>query len=337
MVKAAAQGASLFVYLGHGYGFPSPYREVLSPSVQDGIGINGIGGVNDSDLKYYGETSIANEIRFAKNAVVILSGLCYAAGSSEKGDPAPTTYVARQRIDNFASGFIKAGARVVVADTWVGSVIDTIQKLFTTDQTFEDIWTNAPNYHPSELPFIPVRNPQYSARVDAESGFYRSFVGAMDMRTTEFLAGAGAATTLAVPDSVAPELWSVDGPRDLTPNFDGKADRLNLLARYSETRDLDRRAEELGRRRRSDADGDGAPGGDQLGPQGERRPRAGWRLHVESVRDRRRRQSRRGRERAVHDHEPADARHGRPVVRPDHAGIDQVRHDPLCPASSPRR
>lgn len=235
-VKAAAQGASLFVYLGHGYGFPSPYREVLSPSVHDGIGINEIGGIDDNDLKYYGETSIANEIRFAKNAVVILSGLCYAAGSSEKGDPGPSIVVARQRIDNFASGFIKAGARVVIADTWASSVVADVQKMFTTDQTFEDVWRSAPNYHPSEQSFIPVRNPQYSARLDPESGFYRSFVGAMDMRTTDFLAGASVPTTLAAtPDSVAPELWSVDGPRDLTPNFDGKADRLSLLARYSET------------------------------------------------------------------------------------------------------
>ena len=88
-VKAAAQGASVFIYLGHGYGYPSPYRPVLSPSVQDGMGINGTGGIDDNDLKYYGESVIANEVRFAKNAVVILSGLCYAAGSSESGDPAP--------------------------------------------------------------------------------------------------------------------------------------------------------------------------------------------------------------------------------------------------------
>src|SRR3954449_12476401 len=75
-VKAAAQGASIFVYLGHGYGFPSPYRPVLSPSVQDGMGLNEIGGIDDNDKKYYGETSIANEIRLAKNAVVLLNHLC---------------------------------------------------------------------------------------------------------------------------------------------------------------------------------------------------------------------------------------------------------------------
>lgn len=234
-VKAAAQGASLFIYLGHGYGYPSPYRTVLSPSVQDGMGINGTGGIGDSDLKYYGETSIANDIRFAKNAVVILSGLCYAAGSSESGDPAPSIPVAQERIDNFASGWIKAGARVVISDTWVSSVIYDIQRIFTTDQSFGQVWNMAPNHHASEQAFVPVRNPQYDGRVDPESGFYRSFVGAMDMRTSDVLAGAAIAPTAATPDAVGPELWSVDGPRDLTPNFDGNADRLNLLARFSET------------------------------------------------------------------------------------------------------
>lgn len=234
-VKAAAQGASVFVYLGHGYGYPSPYRPVLSTSVQDGMGLNGTGGIDDNDLKYYGEAPIGAEIRFAKNAVVLLSGLCYAAGSSESGDPAPSLPVAKERIDNFASGWIKAGGRVVIADSWVSSVVYDIQKIFTSSQTFGQVWENAPNHNASEQPFIPVRNPQFDARVDPASGFYRSVVGALDMTTGDVLAGAVAASTTAATDTVAPDLWSVDGPRALTPNFDGQADRLNLLARFSET------------------------------------------------------------------------------------------------------
>lgn len=235
-VKAAAQGASIFIYLGHGYGFPSPYRPVLSPSVQDGMGLNEVGGIDDSDKKYYGESLIASDVRFAKNAVVILSGLCYAAGSSESGDPAPTIPVARQRVDNYASGWIKAGARVVIADSWVSSVVYTIQKIFTTNQSFGRVWTGAPNYHASEQPFIPVRNPQFDARLDPESDFYRSVVGALEMTTSDVIAGAGVAgTATASPDGAAPQLWSVDGPRTITPNFDGRADRLNLLGRFSES------------------------------------------------------------------------------------------------------
>jgi hypothetical protein len=240
-VKAAAQGANIFIYLGHGYGFPSPYRPVLSPSVQDGMGLNEIGGISDSDKKYYGETSIGNEIRLAKNAVVLLNHLCYSAGSSESGDPEPTIPVARQRVDNFASGWIKAGARMVMADSWTSAITYTIRSLFTTDQTLGAMWSAAPNRHAHELPFTPVRNPQFQARLDPDTwttGFHRSVVGALGMRTSDVMAGVGSTATsgaTTADDATSPELWSVDGPTALTPNFDGVADRLNLLARFSET------------------------------------------------------------------------------------------------------
>ena len=239
MVKAAAQGASIFVYLGHGYGFPSPYRPALSPSVQDGLGLNEFGGINDWDKKYYGESLIARDIRFAKNAVVLLNHLCYSAGSSESGNPEPTIEVARERVDNYVSGFIKAGARAVIAQSWTSGVIYAIRSIFTTNQTIGTLWSNAPNRQGHEQSFVPVRNPQYEGRLDPDTwttGFHRSIVGAMDMLTTDVIAGAGAAPTGTAPtDTTGPQLWSVDGPRTLSPNFDGVADKLSLLGRYSET------------------------------------------------------------------------------------------------------
>jgi hypothetical protein len=240
-VRDAAQGANIFIYLGHGYGFPSPYRPVLSPSVHDGMGLNEIGGIDDYDKKYYGESYIANEIKLAKNAVVLLNHLCYSAGSSESGDPEPTIPVARERVDNFASGWIKAGARMVMADSWTSGIIYTIKSLFTTNQTLGAMWSAAPNRHLHELPFTPVRNPQFQGRLDPDTwttGFHRSIVGALDMSTTDVMAGVGSASTAATTttgDTVPPEVWSVDGPTALTPNNDGVADRLNLLARLSES------------------------------------------------------------------------------------------------------
>jgi hypothetical protein len=237
MVKAAAQGASIFVYLGHGYGFPSPYRPVLDGSVHDGMGLNQIGGVDDNDKKYYGENLIASDIRFAKNAVVLLNHLCYSAGSSESGHPEPTIPVAKQRVDNFASGFIKAGARAVIAQSWTSGVIYAIKSIFTTNQTIGTMWNNAPNKQGHVIPFIPQRNPQFQGRLDPDTwttGFHRSIVGALDTVTSDVVAGAAVPFTNGSPDDATPQLWSVDGPRTITPNFDGNADTLNLLARFSE-------------------------------------------------------------------------------------------------------
>src|SRR6185437_10434093 len=107
-VSAAAQGAKLFVYLGHGSGYPSVYG--WDPAKRDGMGLNPVDGVGTtSPVKYYGESMIGSTIRFAPNAVVLLNHLCYASGSAEPGMAQPTWTVARQRVDNYATGFIGAG------------------------------------------------------------------------------------------------------------------------------------------------------------------------------------------------------------------------------------
>jgi hypothetical protein len=237
-VKAAAQGASIFIYLGHGYGYPSPYRPVLSPTVQDGMGLNTTAGVSDSDKTYYGESYIGADIRFARNAIVLLNHLCYSAGSPESGDPEPTMAVARERVDNFASGWIKAGARAVIAQSWTSGVTYAIRSIFTTNQTITNMWNTAPNNQGHEQPFVPYRNPQFMGSVDPDTwttGFHRAIVTSADLRTTDIVAGAGYAPTSPTPDTTGPALWSVDGPTTITPNFDGAADRLSLLARWSET------------------------------------------------------------------------------------------------------
>ena len=313
-VKAAAQGASILIYLGHGSGYPRNDSAVFNPDGHDGMGLNSASNKSDNVAKYYGESYMANDIRLAKNAVVILSHLCFASGNSMSGDPEPTYSVAQQRIDNFASGFIRAGARAVIADVSNTGVIHYIRSIFTTDESIGNMWAFSPSNHGHQMPFTPLRNPAYQAVMDPnnwKSGFYRSIVGAPDMRTTDVLAGAAASTTSQHPstfqapgaaavggapvslhasaalgeptgaalaagaavrvtdivpaddgvsapalqvetldgatggwvdgagliprDSAGPELWSVDGPSTISPNFDGYLDRLRLWARFSET------------------------------------------------------------------------------------------------------
>jgi hypothetical protein len=315
-VKAAAQGASILIYLGHGSGYPRDDSAVFNPNGHDGMGLNSASNKSDYVAKYYGETYMANDIRLAKNAVVILSHLCFASGNSMAGDPEPTYAVAEQRIDNFASGFIRAGARAVIADVWNSGVVHYIRSIFTANQSIANMWASSPSNHGHQMPFTPLRNPAYQAVMDPnnwKSGFYRSIVAAPGMRTTDVLDGASASNTSKHPatfqapgaaavgdapislyqgaalgestgaalaagevvrvtdvvpaedgvsdpslevatldgsiggwvdgagllprDSAGPELWSMDGPRTLSPNFDGYLDRLNLWARFSESVD----------------------------------------------------------------------------------------------------
>jgi len=236
-VKAAAQGASILIYLGHGSGYPKNASSVFDPNNNNGMGLNTADNPSDNVAKYYGENYMANDIRLAKNAVVILSHLCYASGNSESGNPEPTYAVARERIDGFASGFLRAGARAVIADVWNSAVVSHIKSILTTDQTIGNMWANSVSNHGHQMPFTPARNPAYKAIMDPNtwnSGFYRSIVGALDMRTTAVVNGAGAAPT-GIDPAVGPRLWAMDGPTTISPNYDGVVDRLNLVARFSET------------------------------------------------------------------------------------------------------
>ena len=58
-------------------------------------------------------------------------------------------------------------------------------------------------------------------------------VETLDGSTGGWVDGAG----LIPRDSAGPELWSMDGPGTISPNFDGYLDRLNLWARFSESVD----------------------------------------------------------------------------------------------------
>jgi hypothetical protein len=212
LVKAAAQGASIFVYLGHGYGFPSKYTTELKPLSQDGMGLNTQLGLGDTDKKYYGEQSIADGIRFAPGAIVFLNHLCYAPGAAEPGMAEPTVAVAKQRVDNFASGFIRAGARAVVADDYTTSVQASIRAIFTSHQSIVAVWRSLWGYHGHEIPWTPTRNPAFQSIMDPETwttGFKRAITYDTSFSTDDVLAGAGvqptnlAPATLTVPGAAA--------------------------------------------------------------------------------------------------------------------------------------
>ena len=207
-VKAAAKGANILIYFGHGNGWPSPYTYDPNYTTKDGMGLNadlnGDGKLSDYENKYYGEPYMA-QLALAPNAIVMLHNLCYASGNSEPGGAAPSVSVAHQRIDNYGAGFLKGGARAVLADghmepPWY------LNRLFTTGQSIVDMWRAAPNYHNHEASFASTRSPgyvDYSDPDNATSSFYRSLVVKPGMTTTAVTKAVGDTgldpTSLVVP------------------------------------------------------------------------------------------------------------------------------------------
>jgi hypothetical protein len=199
-VKAALQGASVVVYLGHGNGWPSIYRDALYPPTQDGFGLNPHSGAAD-EHQYFGEEQIGSQIQLAPDAVVIFSHLCYASGNTEPGLAEGTLDQAQQRVDNYAAGFFQAGAGAVIADAYLAPTY-YVGAVLRGKGCVEGLWRSAPNRNDHFLRFGSRRTPGAVAMMDpddVDSGFHRSVVLKPRVLAARVLAGA-----VATPDEALP-------------------------------------------------------------------------------------------------------------------------------------
>jgi flagellar hook assembly protein FlgD len=194
--KKAMQGASIVIYMGHGNGFPSPYRSSPWPQSQNGLGLNPTAGGNNSTTKYYGESYLAREVDLAPNAIVLLNHLCYASGNSESGKPKATLSQARQRVDNMAAGWLRTGARAVVAEAHYGPAW-YVRQLFTTHKTVDQIFHDSPTFNDNAFSFPSSRTKGATAQMDPDGtvgGYWRSVTGWLGT-TTDDITGAAYADT----------------------------------------------------------------------------------------------------------------------------------------------
>jgi hypothetical protein len=187
-VKRNAQNANVFVYLGHGNGWPSPYAP-FQTRTKNGLGLNAAPGKGNHNTKYFGERYLASAIGLAPNSVVILMRLCYASGNPEWGRPSPTLKVAKQRVDNYGSGFLRTGARAVFAEG-VRSAYYILHGLFRTNRTMRQIfWSAAHAKRKYAAAHDPSRSPGWARAVldpSAPGDYYRSVVGDLGMTAMEW-------------------------------------------------------------------------------------------------------------------------------------------------------
>ncbi len=262
-VSAAAVGANVLVYLGHGNGFPSPYTTSLMPDREDGMGLDPVDGAQDDQVQYYGEQYMAT-LRLAPDSFVILNHLCYASGNSEPGQPEPTQAVAIERVDNFAAGFIAGGASTVLALA-TQDVGDIVDGLFGPPQTLDQLFVADGGIGVAPITVPSTRTPGARLHLDPEtatSGFYRSLSGNLDLLTSAVLGGAAGASALspqtvpasggadsqsqgapgtgsAIVPAMPPSLTSLAAPSVFTPNGDGISDTLAVSYALSAPATLD--------------------------------------------------------------------------------------------------
>lgn len=224
-VKEAAQGASVLVYFGHGWGFPSRYTP-YDPARQNGMALDPASGANGTRRVYYGEDRVRRSIRLAPRAAVLLYRLCYASGNTEPHLAEGTLSQSKRRVDGFGAGFLAAGAGIVIADGHPKAPRNFMRQLFTTDRTMVEVFRRAPNFHDHELgPYASTRTPGARYVLDPDhggrdpSGFYRSLVGDLELRTTTVTNRLPPATPEPEPTGTPPG----DGPTappDPTPTLE---------------------------------------------------------------------------------------------------------------------
>jgi hypothetical protein len=189
-VKSLSQGANVFIYLGHGNGYPSPYG-AFNKYTKDGLGLNAYDG--SSSHKYYGEYYVDRYLNFAPAAVVILNRLCYASGNSEWGSANPTKSTAIKRVDNYGAGFLRTGARAVFAEG-IASASYILYGLFKTSRTIKQIfWSDPTRSGAYDFSFASSRTPGRTAILDpmAPSRYYRSVIGDLGMTSATWRSAGG--------------------------------------------------------------------------------------------------------------------------------------------------
>jgi hypothetical protein len=192
-VKGAAQGANVFVYLGHGNGYPSPYGS-FSKYTKNGVGLNTTAG--STKHTYYGEYYVDTQINLAPNAVVILNRLCYASGNSEWGAGYPSKSTAIQRVDNYGAGFLRANARAVFAEG-IDSASYILYGLFRTNRSMRQIfWSDPAADGRYDFTFASSRTSGRHAVMDplGASRYYRSVIGDLEMTATQWRSVTGSVT-----------------------------------------------------------------------------------------------------------------------------------------------
>jgi flagellar hook assembly protein FlgD len=241
-VMANIQGANLVVYMGHGNGWPSPYTP-YQEKTKNGVGVNPYDGASQNETLYYGANQIRANWVLAPNAIVFLNHDCYTAGNGEPGMAIPSWDVARQRVDNFAAGFLAVGARAVFAYSWQ-QFNKTLTSLFSTNKTVEKIFME-PGYRPNAYfgwigadprQFPSDRTPGATNFLDPDpaDGFLRAVSGDLNMTAGEWAQAAPpddseapVLTDFAAQPGSTPAFATPDAPV-LSPNGDGLSDALTF-------------------------------------------------------------------------------------------------------------
>jgi hypothetical protein len=143
-IVAAAQGAHILLYMGHGvYGWGSP---------------NNFGGFYLGDDKFVSPSMIRTDLDgvLASDAVIIFSHACFTAGSSGIDSGVVSQQEAEARVRSYAEPFVDIGIEAYFANNYFGSAAGTVNALLSDYDLWLDKCAYAENWN---LSFVGI--PDY--------------------------------------------------------------------------------------------------------------------------------------------------------------------------------
>ena len=151
--QAALRGASIVVYLGHGNGLAVALSRCLYPPHPERA------RAQPGCRRWRHSPPVLRRIvhRAARSASRPVRSSCSTtcamrAATRSRACPRDRLTSARQRVDNYAAGWLRAGAGAVIADTF-GEPRPTSRRSSAAREPSTGSWRGAPEFHDHVLPF----------------------------------------------------------------------------------------------------------------------------------------------------------------------------------------
>jgi hypothetical protein len=172
-IKAAAANAHILVYSGHGV-----YNGSIPPTWVGGFSLTG---------SFVSSKQIQEELKMAKNAIVVFNHACFTAGSAA-GDPLITQDEAHRRVSIYSHPFMDLGFASYYANNFYG-LNDYFDGLFAGNYANDVYIKTASSWS------LILELKAYEYRTDSEIGISRygtkdydvAFVGRKDFTVLEWL------------------------------------------------------------------------------------------------------------------------------------------------------
>ncbi|MGL4364675.1 MAG: hypothetical protein ACRCSB_05680 [Bacteroidales bacterium] len=213
-IKQAANGAHFLVYQGHGI--------LLSDSPFE------IGGFWLKDDVVRPE-QIKSDLKLAPNAVILMGGVCYAAGTSASdGSKDIGMKEAQKRVAMYSKPFMDIGASAYIANNWHGGLAKVTASLFAGKKLSDAYYAGYAN-NPTQTAY-PTQSGMNLWVTKHEKSYLNAFAGKSDKGLADLFSGAIISPNASLSDNTTPSTTTTvsstssdfDSPKPQSPTKTNK-------------------------------------------------------------------------------------------------------------------